>query len=129
MIEFNRMLNLAGSSDREPQSGQTPKKPNAKDAELLDAYSQAVVSVVESVSPAVICVSGEGRGSGSGFLITPDGYAITNSHVVGGRSHLTAETDEGDQVPAEVIGARGAHPVRDQLDVKRLLLAQICSAI
>jgi S1-C subfamily serine protease len=98
------MLNLAGSSDQEPQSSQSPKRPNPKDAELLDAYSQAVVSVVESVSPAVISVSGQGRGSGSGFLITPDGYAITNSHVVGGRSQLTAETDEGDRVPAEVVG-------------------------
>lgn len=104
MIEFNRRLNLAGNSDQEPQAGQAPKKPNARDAELLDAYSQAVVSVVESVSPAVISVSGEGRSAGSGFLITPDGYAITNSHVVGGRSRLTAETDEGDRVPVEVIG-------------------------
>jgi S1-C subfamily serine protease len=43
-------------------------------------------------------------GSGSGFLITPDGYAVSNSHVVGGRERLTAETAEGDHVDVEVIG-------------------------
>ena len=61
----------------------------ADDIDLLDAYSRAVVHVVETVSPAVVSVSGEmggeWGGAGSGFLITPDGYAITNSHVVGGR--------------------------------------------
>jgi S1-C subfamily serine protease len=75
---------------------------------LLDAYSQAVVHVVETVSPAVISVTGRDRdapaGSGSGFLITPDGYAITNSHVVNGRNKLLAETYDGDRVEATVVG-------------------------
>src|SRR5947208_15320631 len=47
------------------------------DIELLDSYSRAVISVVESVGPAVVGVSGVG----TGMLITPDGYALTNSHV------------------------------------------------
>ena len=86
----------------------TPVRPDVRDAELLDAYSQAVVNVVEKTSPAVISVSGRRNekqvGSGSGFIITPDGYAVTNSHVVAGRSRLSAETAEGDSVDAEVIG-------------------------
>jgi len=88
--------------------GGKPVRPDQQDAELLDAYSQAVVNVVERVSPAVISVTGRKnerrQGSGSGFLITPDGYAVTNSHVVGGRSRLVAETTEGDSVDAEVVG-------------------------
>lgn len=104
MTPFDRVLKLTSRNENDPQSGQVPKKPSPTDAELLDAYSQAVVGVVESASPAVISVSGEGRGSGSGFLITPDGYAITNSHVVGGRTQLTAETDDGDRVPVDVVG-------------------------
>ncbi len=80
----------------------------ASDADLLDAYSQAVVNVVETVAPAVISVSGHdavGRGgSGSGFIVTPDGYAITNSHVVGDRPQLVAETSEGDRLRAEIVG-------------------------
>src|SRR5207245_10001076 len=48
------------------------------DVDLLDSYSRAVISVVESVGPAVVGVSGVG----TGMLITPDGYALTNSHVV-----------------------------------------------
>ena len=90
------------------ESGGQPVRPDAKDAELLDAYSQAVVNVVEKTSPAVVSVTGrrEDRqaGSGSGFIIAPDGYAVTNSHVVAGRTRLTAETSEGDHVDADVIG-------------------------
>jgi S1-C subfamily serine protease len=75
---------------------------------LLDAYSQAVIHVVESVSPSVISVSGgdtAGRGgAGSGFIVTPDGYAITNSHVVDDRPRLVAETAEGDRLRVELVG-------------------------
>lgn len=81
-----------------------PSRPCSSDAEVLDAYSQAVVHVVETVSAAVVSVTGEGHGSGSGLVLTPDGYAITNSHVVGGRGRLIAETNEGDRVDADVIG-------------------------
>jgi S1-C subfamily serine protease len=94
-------------------SAGTEKRParnqsNLPNAEILDAYSTAVIQVVEAVSPAVISVTGHRdeaqRGSGSGFIITPDGFAVTNSHVVAGRSRLIAETEEGDKVDAEVIG-------------------------
>src|SRR4029079_13309879 len=78
------------------------------DAAFLDAYSQAVVYVVETGSPAVISVSARdanGRGGGgSGFIVTPDGYAITNSHVVDNRPKLEAETAEGDRLRAERVG-------------------------
>ncbi len=78
------------------------------DANLLDAYSQAVVRVVETVGRATIGVmpprNERQGGQGSGFVITPDGYALTNSHVVGGRNKLTATTHEGDRLDCEVIG-------------------------
>jgi S1-C subfamily serine protease len=90
-------------------SGNVPHpRPAARDADLLDAYSQAVVNVVETVAPAVISVMGrasDGRGgSGSGFIVTPDGYALTNSHVAGDRSKLMAETADGDKLQVEVVG-------------------------
>ncbi len=99
---------MTGSEDpaaKEPPPGQ-PRR--AEDSELLDAYSQAVVNVVDAVSPAVVSVSGQrgdgGGGSGSGFLITPDGYAVTNSHVVGGRARLRTTTAEGDRLDADLVG-------------------------
>ncbi|MEM9659271.1 MAG: trypsin-like peptidase domain-containing protein [Planctomycetota bacterium] len=95
---------LVSESANNPEQRREPNRGRAGDAELLDAYSQAVVNVVENVSPAVISVGGEGRGSGSGFLIATDGYAITNSHVAGGRESLIAETFDGDRVDAKVIG-------------------------
>lgn len=82
------------------ESGGSPPS----DSDLLDAYSQAVVNVVDKVSSAVISVTGEGGGSGSGFIIQPIGFAITNSHVVGGRQRMTAQTDEGDRIDAQVVG-------------------------
>jgi S1-C subfamily serine protease len=95
-----RPLNDADRRDDAPRSAKTPPR----DAEVLDAYSQAVVNTVRRVSPAVISVSGAGAGSGSGFVISDDGLAITNSHVVAGRTRMTAETDDGDRVDARVVG-------------------------
>ena len=55
----------------------------ATDAFLLDSYSQAIVDVVERAGPSVVAVRMAG-GGGSGFVFTPDGYVLTNSHVVRG---------------------------------------------
>ena len=65
----------------------------ARDLDLLDAYSRSVTQVAERVGPSVAAVQlrdrhGKPAGSGSGFLFTPDGYLLSNSHVVrGGRPH------------------------------------------
>lgn len=92
----------------DPDRQTATSRPAGDDVDLLDAYSRAVIHVVETVSPAVVSLSGdrggERNGSGSGFLITPDGYAITNSHVVDGRPRLRAESTEGDRLFADVIG-------------------------
>ena len=85
--------------------------PVPHDSDLLDAYSRAVIHVVDTVSPAVISISGEDPrgGSGSGFLISADGYAITNHHVAGGRSKLVARTTDGDRVEARLVGGDAAN--------------------
>jgi S1-C subfamily serine protease len=80
----------------------------ASDLDLLDAYSRAVIGVVEGLGPTVLCIEGPRSdmrgGSGSGVLLTPDGYALTNSHVANGRTKLTAVTEEGDRLDAELVG-------------------------
>ncbi len=97
-----------GSTEQQSDTPRPVNRPTASDAELLDAYSQAVIHVVEMVTPAVISVTSRGPdgrgGGGSGFIVTPDGYAITNSHVVDDRPKLEAETAEGDRLRAELIG-------------------------
>src|SRR5438876_9381745 len=70
------------------------------DVELLDAYSQAVISVVESVGPAVVGVSGVG----TGMLITPDGYALTNSHVVSAVKAYELTLRDVSSLKAEPVG-------------------------
>lgn len=72
--------------------------------ELLDAYSQAVTQAVTQVSPAVINIEVDKRGSGSGFFFTPDGFAITNSHVVHGGRNLDVKLSDGQHYSAELIG-------------------------
>jgi S1-C subfamily serine protease len=77
--------------------------PQPDDERLLDAYSQAVTSAVDAVAPAVIKIDGA-QGSGSGVVFTPDGLALTNSHVVHGARQLTATLAGGVTVRADIIG-------------------------
>ena len=88
--------------------------PPAEDAALLDAYSRAVIDVVETMSPAVVRLNvragestqknGRQGGTGSGVIVSPDGLVLTNSHVVGGASRIRATTAEGQSLTAQVVG-------------------------
>ena len=85
-----------------------------KDGDLLDAYSQAVIEVVERVGPAVVRVDAmrpsrrsqgmRPAGSGSGFIFTPDGLVLTNSHVVSHATHVDVTTADGRSHEADIIG-------------------------
>ena len=90
---------------------------SGSDASLLDAYSRAVTAAVEKVSPSVVNVevhqatgrgrSGEPRerrGGGSGFVFTPDGLILTNSHVVHDATRIEITLSDGRRVPAHTIG-------------------------
>jgi S1-C subfamily serine protease len=109
MLNFDTALSPLGDEggERDPARHFQPSAAQ-HDANLLDAYSQAVIGVVSRVGPAVISVTGhpgDGQhGQGSGFLITGDGFALTNSHVAHGRSRLRAITEEGDSLEARLIG-------------------------
>lgn len=85
----------------------------AADSDLLDAYSQAVTGSVEQVQDAVVFIAAQhprGRGgvpragTGSGFVFTPDGYLLTNSHVVHGAAALQVTRADGTKSEAEVVG-------------------------
>lgn len=86
--------------------------PDAPDVELLDAYSRAVTKVVDTVGPAVVSIVVGGRssrqsepgGAGSGFVIAPDGYILTNSHVVQNIKQVSAVFTDGSQRKATLVG-------------------------
>jgi S1-C subfamily serine protease len=87
------------------------------DRGLLDAYSRAVVSVVERVGPAVVSIAAGSRrrggdggviGAGSGAIFTPDGYVLTNSHVVHEATSLAVTLTDGSTLGAMVVGRDSA---------------------
>jgi S1-C subfamily serine protease len=126
--------------------------PEADDA-LLDAYSRTVIDVAEHAGPAVVGIRRHGRerdpgnqfapvlGSGSGVIITPDGYVLTNDHVVRGAPRLEAVLSDGTGIEARIVGedpdtdlallrlARGGLPTATLGESQRLRVGQLVVAI
>lgn len=115
------------------------------DGHLLDAYSHAVVAVVSQAGAAVVNIaaqSGSGRrGAGSGVMVAPDGYLLTNNHVVEAAESLTVSFTDGLEAAAELVGrdpatdlavlrARGSGlPYAELGDSSRLQVGQLAIAI
>ena len=106
-------LTLVEDLEDSPSSGAAKPSPILTDGSLLDAYSNAVVSAADRISPAVVKIDvrrnakqhrSESGGSGSGFLFTPDGLILTNSHVVSGASEVGVSLRDGHSMDADILG-------------------------
>jgi S1-C subfamily serine protease len=84
----------------------SPSDPLPEENEALDAYSQVVVQVAHALRPAVINLSGErrGEGSGSGILFTPDGFLLTNHHVVQALRRIHVRLNDGRDLNGRIVG-------------------------
>lgn len=148
-----------GDAGVSPEAGVPPGAAALDDGPLLDAYSGAVIGALERVAPAVtfIEVAGPARGgrapagsrnrrpqqgSGSGFLFTPDGYLLTNSHVVEGSDEISVRLNDDTRFHADLvgddpdsdlavlrIGSPGALPYAEFGDSSRLKVGQVAIAI
>ena len=104
------MLDFASSSDvREPLEAVGAAAASPPDTDILDAYSNAVISVADSVGPAVLRVETQGAqgrrgGVGSGVAIAPDGLVLTNCHVVEGAKAVRLLDAEGRVMEARKLG-------------------------
>ena len=105
----------------DPKHGDAARLARAEpDEDLMDAYSRAVITAAEKVSPSVVYIEvqqpvrsrrgnaprmpQEARGSGSGFIFTPDGFILTNSHVVHGAKRIEVTVPDGHKHQADLIG-------------------------
>ncbi len=85
-----------------------PPDPPREELEALDAYSRVVVRVADAVRPAVVNLSvgrGSRQGSGSGILFTPDGFLLTNAHVVRHHARLRVRLTDGRELAGNLVGA------------------------
>ncbi|HKV45392.1 MAG TPA: trypsin-like peptidase domain-containing protein [bacterium] len=125
------------------------------DASALDAYSQAVIHAVERLGPSVVSLGmarpaperlrrrglPELRGAGSGVIIAPDGFVLTNSHVVRSAHRIEARLQDGRVLPAQTVGEdpysdlavirlpEGGLPVADLGESSRLRVGQLVVAV
>ena len=104
------IVRLQGESVR-ATAGVAPSPDARDDSRLMDAYSRAVVDVVEAVSPAVVHVQVRsarggrvGQGSGSGVIVSPDGLVLTNNHVIDSAQSISLSQGDGQRFGARLVG-------------------------
>jgi len=104
MTFWQHFISNGGDSIQRPEL----PEPDPREREALDAYSNVVVRVSEQLRPAVVNLrSGRGRreGAGSGVLFAPDGFLLTNHHVVQGGDRLRVRMNDGRELTGHVVGA------------------------
>src|ERR1043165_1193162 len=105
---LRRVPNLISENSETPRSDSGSPQPSREEIDAMDAYSRVVVRVAGQLQPAVVSLRvGRGRngGSGSGILFTPDGFLLTNAHVVRQFASVRIRMNDGQEIEGRLVGS------------------------
>jgi S1-C subfamily serine protease len=134
---WQHFISNGGETSPLPPPEETPQH----EIEALDAYSRVVIRVAEKLRPAVVNLRGRRGGEGSGVLFTPDGFLLTNAHVVGDNERVRVRLTDGREMSGRLVGAdpwtdlavvqaeANGLPFGDLGDSNRLRVGQLVVAI
>jgi S1-C subfamily serine protease len=101
---MRKIAKISATAYNSTQAWETGAGNNNENLHETDPFSQMIIQAVEKVSPAVVQIINPEGATGSGFILSPEGFIVTNSHVINRSKQIQVNLPDGTTYPAEPVG-------------------------